>query len=1567
MNNYVPSPTLEKVSGFGSHQTRELLKPIFPSFRYPDPEWKSSSNLPNQSADPGPIPARSVFDPMKAVILFLFALSFVLPTAMAQTTVFQETFPNSTVEWISNPNGSNGIWHLEGISGTGSPLAFGSTIAGDGTIGDSAYYAYYKNQFSLVSNRTYRISVKCSLAANAGTKEVVLGLGPDLAHARRSTAKVVLQTGAISTNGWSTFTATFNTTGDLSSWTEAVPVLWANVLGTPRTAMVYADDIKIELLSNLPPESVSIETPGSWALVNSPAGIKVTAADPDNNIQRVKFYSGTTYLGEDLSAPYLFSTTLPPGTHSVKAVAFDQYGLSKESANRTFVINSAPTALSTSPTNGTVYSTGPVDLVASAADEDFNLVQVEFYVNGQKVGQTNTAPYSFRYYNTAGGQFTWYARAVDQLDLWGVSADRTFTIGALPTTSIISPQNHGTIGSCNVYIQAETTYGPGGIRTMNFFRNDSLIGTDSISPYEYKGSGWEPREYSIEARGVDMQGDEIEGAHIGITVESADLIPDISEASKGCNYYIYGTLAPYQTLTLPALSNATDQDGHPFTGLEIVTGKEATEWRQFLNFTDLSPVELPYTLTNPYGCELQGTFTLHPESSTPPDIERELVLVSGLKLDPNTGEYYYCEPDAANLVIQPVVTNTTGTVWYQALNPSDLSQVYQTFTNGTVQITSPMLEEQQLILNAITPLGCTGGHPLTINFSGRQAPVVTVAPVISHGGLPVIAKANVTEIEPPFQFSWFGIDTCFGQNCDSARISNFTTSPKVKLLGGPNNCASDLTQVKIIPNFEKRKDGWLSYIGNSKEYSIICLDSIIVDTLRTDAKISAGNSIGIILSTNETQISSYQQATNPINGIQNIVNVLKNSELNVLNEFPKLLGPGFYHYDGDLVLSDSLIFTGDSFNLTYINIHGNLELDENFILIANNSRFINTIWHIEGSIIINKLTTNRPGILFSTENIFIGPNYIHASYLYSLKNVKVNINNGFSHISTLAYDGDEYDQILGIDTDDCLPLNPKSNNMLCNPGFQYIKNDVLGGSEIFNSDVMRWTSEETPDIFNSKIVCQSNETCFSVPLSFHNPGNIGVGCTSQGAGVTVLNIPDQFVEDCIYAGICTRGGGNGVGARESMRQRLRGNLSIRSDERYYIGFYAASCLGAEFYPSSLAIEFGSTSFSPRFRINLNSNGLVNAGRWVKVAQVLDIRSGPLRTHNIFSLGKFGPYAQEFLAQSPQDATNQVTGRVANPAYNGVAYTFIDNVFVLPFPKLKQGPILAACFQEVDPFFGGYEAAKIFGNVSNAIFTWIGPNNFESHTLGRIKPTSGGDYSLTISIDGTSYSIGTINVQYQSGPYSIDVTTNPQTICTGDNVSLSPFITLPPGASVSWTGPNLFSSNLLYPSIPISSVDQSGDYTISVTGTCLGSPFSWTGSKSVTVNERHPITDILPVSVSCSNFPYSFSAVSPVAGLYRWSVNDNLVSSSSTSNVLTYSFPSVGTYNVRAIQTESNGCVSSRNKEINISDLDFTLSISQSSGTPVVGGFTQFTLETSLVTPPSIKWLVGGVQNQVFEN
>ncbi|MBD3368276.1 MAG: family 16 glycosylhydrolase [Candidatus Eisenbacteria bacterium] len=63
---------------------------------------------------------------------------------------------------------------------------------------------------------------------------------------------------------------------------------------------------------------------------NPPAGditITVTASDPDGSVARVEFYDGTTYLGQDETAPYTFTwTSVADGCYSIEARAFDDEG-----------------------------------------------------------------------------------------------------------------------------------------------------------------------------------------------------------------------------------------------------------------------------------------------------------------------------------------------------------------------------------------------------------------------------------------------------------------------------------------------------------------------------------------------------------------------------------------------------------------------------------------------------------------------------------------------------------------------------------------------------------------------------------------------------------------------------------------------------------------------------------------------------------------------------------------------------------------------------------------------------------------------------------------------------------------------------------------------------------------------------------------------------------------------------------------------------------------------------------------------------------------------------------------
>ncbi|RPH91988.1 MAG: glycosyl hydrolase family protein, partial [Calditrichaeota bacterium] len=90
----------------------------------------------------------------------------------------------------------------------------------------------------------------------------------------------------------------------------------------------YIDWVRVYQFPNNAP-TVTITNPQESA--NLPAGtisIAANAADSDGSITTVKFYKGTTYLGEDTTAPYSFDwTNATDGCYKIKVVAVDNGGL----------------------------------------------------------------------------------------------------------------------------------------------------------------------------------------------------------------------------------------------------------------------------------------------------------------------------------------------------------------------------------------------------------------------------------------------------------------------------------------------------------------------------------------------------------------------------------------------------------------------------------------------------------------------------------------------------------------------------------------------------------------------------------------------------------------------------------------------------------------------------------------------------------------------------------------------------------------------------------------------------------------------------------------------------------------------------------------------------------------------------------------------------------------------------------------------------------------------------------------------------------------------------------------
>jgi hypothetical protein len=169
--------------------------------------------------------------------------------------------------------------------------------------------------------------------------------------------------------------------------------------------------------------TVALTAPANDASFTAPATVELaaTAADPDG-IAKVDFFTGTTLLGTDTTAPYTYTWTgVQSGSHSLTARATDIPGSSATTAATTITVraaatNAAPTASITAPSPGaTVPRKADLVIAAAASDSDGTVAKVEFFRadGGAKLGEDTTAPFSYTWRKPSSGDHLLRVRATD--------------------------------------------------------------------------------------------------------------------------------------------------------------------------------------------------------------------------------------------------------------------------------------------------------------------------------------------------------------------------------------------------------------------------------------------------------------------------------------------------------------------------------------------------------------------------------------------------------------------------------------------------------------------------------------------------------------------------------------------------------------------------------------------------------------------------------------------------------------------------------------------------------------------------------------------------------------------------------------------------------------------------------------------------------------------------------------------------------------------------------------------------------------------------------------------------
>jgi hypothetical protein len=152
------------------------------------------------------------------------------------------------------------------------------------------------------------------------------------------------------------------------------------------------------------------------------------------------------------------------------------------------LLNQAPTVTLTSPADGSTLALGfPLTLTASAADPDGVVARVEFFANGQLLGEDVSAPFTLGWSPLMLGAHSLTAVATDDTGARTTSGDVLVNVampGSPPSVSITSPSHGGVfVPGSSVTVHASASDPDGLVSQVEFFAGQASIGVDTSAPF----------------------------------------------------------------------------------------------------------------------------------------------------------------------------------------------------------------------------------------------------------------------------------------------------------------------------------------------------------------------------------------------------------------------------------------------------------------------------------------------------------------------------------------------------------------------------------------------------------------------------------------------------------------------------------------------------------------------------------------------------------------------------------------------------------------------------------------------------------------------------------------------------------------------------------------------------------------------------------------------------------------------------------------------------------------------------------------------------------------------------
>jgi hypothetical protein len=288
--------------------------------------------------------------------------------------------------------------------------------------------------------------------------------------------------------------------------------------------------------------TVTLDSSASSIAASSPVTLTAAASD-DVGITKVEFYKDGVLVSTDDKAPFAYSFTAAfsgNGSSNYTAKAYDTAGNVATSDALNITVNipddASPTvALSSSDTNVTLMGAQTLTAVAS---DNVAVTKVEFYQGSTLLGTDSSAPFTqtVTYGAANNGNYAYTAKAFDNANNSTVSNTLNVIVNVpdttLPTVSLSSSANP-VVSTTGIVLTAAASDDVG-VSKVEFYRDNTLLATDSSAPYELPLSftAAQSGSYNYSAKAFDPTGNTASSA-ISLTVAVPDTTaPTISLLSS---------------------------------------------------------------------------------------------------------------------------------------------------------------------------------------------------------------------------------------------------------------------------------------------------------------------------------------------------------------------------------------------------------------------------------------------------------------------------------------------------------------------------------------------------------------------------------------------------------------------------------------------------------------------------------------------------------------------------------------------------------------------------------------------------------------------------------------------------------------------------------------------------------------------------------------------------------------------------------------------------------------------------------------------------------------------------